>query len=447
MRPFSLLVPLLLLSLPGVETVTTIASPPGIQVYVQAVGTPAYSQATAHAPAFADRQLWPHLTGKEAFATQTWPKARLLVYSPEGKGWLEDGKPASTPPDENTDVLLPEAEKPYAVALGEAERKYQVYRHITIGRNVTFKAGGDGVGRKIAGNVWIKQGGSMYAQGATRFIGTGHSFFRNDNLDETYLDNWKRRQRNLVSQYFAFSRQGGSVEFFGYAAVLDEFGVDCPVVVGVDSKLLAGRNASPVIGKNGHLALLDGAVWGKWSNEIQNRDLHCDGRISGGLPDRPLTRSASLLLNFKNFGNAQYEGPDAESKKGQRLRYSPTPALILGPAAEVRSHGAGRLRLAWGGETPSGTRQMKGWGTEDAKCAARYAWFDAQPRAIDVWAAKGAVVRDVDFDHLRPGGLMLQEADMRSAWTGLGFGPSCQAQGEGLFAVVPDLKQYAATGK
>ena len=43
---------------------------------------------------------------------QTWPKARLLVWARPGRSgtgepgdWLENGQPATEPPDENTDVL------------------------------------------------------------------------------------------------------------------------------------------------------------------------------------------------------------------------------------------------------------------------------------------------------------------------------------------------------
>jgi hypothetical protein len=172
--------------------------------------------------------------------------------------------------------------------------------------------------------------------------------------------------------------------------------------------------------------------------------------LSGGLEGRPLTRPATLCLNFKNPGNAQYDGPDAETKKGQKLDYPPVPGLILGPAASLRSWGAtpeARLRIAWGGETPSHTRQKQGWGTEERDAARRYAWFDALPRAIDLWAAKGAMVEEVSFDDLRPGGLMLQEASMRAAWKGLAFGPGCKAKVEDeLFSKVPDLKAYAKTG-
>ena len=44
------------------------------------------SAAPASAPDLASGKLWPGLTGKEPFATETWPKARVMTWTKPGQG-------------------------------------------------------------------------------------------------------------------------------------------------------------------------------------------------------------------------------------------------------------------------------------------------------------------------------------------------------------------------
>lgn len=436
---------------------------PGMEAYVQAADSAAYAEAKAHDPRFGDRTLWPYTTGKEAYVTQAWPKARLLVWAHPGRSsttnrkggvdptdpanWLEEGKPATRLElGPEVDLLLPASDTEYAVGFrGTAVR--EIVRHVTVERGANWRGGGDGFGRQIAGNVWVKRGGGIYSQGATSFVGQAHTFWRNDNHAMTVPGRNGRPEIPLVSQYFAFTRaQGGSVELLGQNAVLDEFVVSCLVIIGPCSRALAGRRASPKVTKDGHLAFMDGAVWGKWQSELNGIDLHCSGHISGGLPDRPLMRRAQLFIAFKNHSNALYSGTGAEGGPDKPFRHVPVPSLLLAETARIESYGNGRLRIAAAGEVICQSRPKKGWLQEDPACAGRYAWYDTLPRGIDVWVARGAVVAGVEFDDLRRGGILQQEDGIAAAWTDVTFGPGCAAKGADLLSVVPDLKAYAATG-
>jgi hypothetical protein len=311
-------------------------------------GAGGYAKATAGAPAFDDKALWPQLGGKEAYVKETWEKARVLVWAFPGESgwggnkagdhdplagasWLVDGKPLDGPVtfDENTDVVLPDAEKPYTVSLKAAGAK-QDFRHITVGRNGGLHGGGDGKGRRIYGNVWIKRGGSTGNQGATQLVGSKNTFFRNDNAEAD-----DKGKGLMCTQYFVINRdEKGSVEFLGHVTMLDEFRVSGLCIVGPGSRLQPGRNASPVIQQKGTLALMDGAMFGSWANNFPGPDLACSGTIQGGLPDRPLGQNAYLMLHSRTTPRACTTAPAPSRTRMVRRSGAPRPrrcASLRGP--------------------------------------------------------------------------------------------------------------------
>ena len=84
---------------------------------------------TADNPQYDNKKAWPMLVGDEYFQKEKWPKARLLIWAravakqARGKrldpmdpaNWVEaaTGKPAEALPDKDTDIILPDADKPY----------------------------------------------------------------------------------------------------------------------------------------------------------------------------------------------------------------------------------------------------------------------------------------------------------------------------------------------
>ncbi len=116
------------------------------------------SKPTAHNPQFNSKKAWPDLVGDEYFLKEKWPKARVLLWAHAGKSfgrsdprpdpldpnsWIDaaTGKPADAMPDMDTDIILPDADKPYKVVFKGARRR--AFRPLTVGRNATFEPGGE----------------------------------------------------------------------------------------------------------------------------------------------------------------------------------------------------------------------------------------------------------------------------------------------------------------
>jgi len=426
--------------------------------------------ATAHDPQFEKKKLWGDLSSKEYFLDQQWPAGRLYVWAHPGEtanlhrgrrrsprdptdpnNWLVDGTPAKELIfDENTDLLLPGCDTPYEVGFRTTDIR-ETFRHVTIERGAGFIGGGDGRGRVISGNVWIKRGGMMYAQGATSFIGSHHTFFRNDN--PIMSEEAQRRDGRRCSQYFTFNKEAGaSVEFLGCVTVSDEFRVySGTVIVGRDSLLRPGRHASPRIYRDGTLALLDGAFFGKWCNDFGIPDMTVDGgTILGGLPERPLTRNCTFGLSLKNHSNATFSQLDEEMHRESRR----VPALVLLSGSTIRSHTAdprkARLVLTYVPDgigdrssfdlrPPPGSAAAKKVLDRHPEAAKRFAWFDKLPRGLDCFLGTGTVVDGVEFDHLRKGGVLYQDSATKARWANVFFGSGCLARGDDLFTYVEKL--------
>lgn len=391
-----------------------------------ALTSPAYAKATAHEPQFGDKALWPMLSGKERFLLQKMPTGRLLVWDIAANGWTENGKPTDTDPDENTDIVLPDADKPYRGGKGR-----QLWRNVTVGRNCYWQGGGDGVGRQIAGNLWLRQGGRMGGNGAVRFIGAGDAFIRNDN-DQS--QNQGEDDFAYLHQYVHFAKEG-SVEILGHIRVLDEFGVfnGCTLILAPGARVQPGRSATPRVEKGGTMALLDGAYWGKWVNEFHRAvDLKLSGTLQGGLPERPLTRDAHVGLSFRNWKKVNFSvvpGGAAGDEKTERKKGIRDLRLVSLHAAEgsvIRSIAAdptkASLVIGWTGIEKTNT--IGDPEKKDGKFATPEfaAAFNAIPRQVTVALMPGCVVDGVCFDHLHPGGLLVGEAGQQAAWKGVRWG-------------------------
>ncbi|MEX1016573.1 MAG: hypothetical protein WDZ31_07495 [Phycisphaeraceae bacterium] len=441
----------------------------------QASQSPAYLEATAHEPRFEDDALWPMLQGQEAFAEQRGSEqGRAYRWAHPGRnggarwrGALDPTDPSNWIDlatgeraeqlilDEHTDLVLPASEEPYKVGFRDTGVQENL-RHVTINPGAAFIGGGDGVGRTIHGNVWLKRGGAMDAQGATRFVGTAETFFRNDN---TYSrDRSGRGEGTMCSQYFTFEKdESGSIEFLGHTTVLDEFRINgCTVIVGRYSKLQPGRHAAPAISGGGTLALLDYAYFGKWTNDFGQPCLVVEGVVQGGLPERPLTAPATLGIGFKNYTEAE---PDTDVDEKLRNRALPRVAgLVLESGSVLRSYSEApdeaclRITSMWELGYTSATRDLVPPEAErrnreqqfdrDSDQERVWAWFLSLPRGIDVFLGQDVEVRRVTFDHVREGGLLTPDpAALQRRWEGVSFGPGCEAEGAALFTRIESLER------
>ena len=105
------------------------------------------AQPTADNPQFSNKQVWPALVGDEYFLKEKWPQARLLIWAYPGVSesrqgpklltvdpacWIDaaTGKPADAIPDMDTDVILPDSDKPYTADTGSTN--VLTCRHLAI---------------------------------------------------------------------------------------------------------------------------------------------------------------------------------------------------------------------------------------------------------------------------------------------------------------------------
>jgi hypothetical protein len=364
--------------------------------------SPAYDLATAHAPRFADRALWPHFTGKEAYAKQKWPAGRLLVWSggngklKDASKWLEGGKPASRGPDRNTDLVFPPAAKPYKVKGVGVE-----CRHITIGRG----AGVAGGYRSLNpwGNCWVKEGGQI-----TRvdIVGDKCTFFRMDfRRERVPPPSYAKRQafpfgihdKMLVAKY-----REASVELLGTMGVGDEiFVVAGRMVIGPDSEFRFNGQTG-----NGTIEVHDGATLELQSGAVlanhyksggpYDVSIHVGATLRAGSPQRPITRDAFIRADPLPAGKER--------------------GVFCAKGGAVRVHSADpkRARLVFESIAPG--RRLKGMG-------------------IEVHLAGEARLNGVVFDQVRRGGIKLADLSSRRQWRNVFFGPHNAAAEEALFSV------------
>jgi len=176
------------------------------------------------------------------------------------------------------------------------------------------------------GNLWIKRGGRMSNHGAANFVGPGHVFLRNDNTGRLNVYAYREDPGTGITQYFAFNkdRPDASVEILGHSRAGDEFRVHGgTVIVGVDSVIQPGRNAVPFVSAQATLALMDGARFGKWCNQISDCDMELRGTLQGGLPERPLARDALFGLAYHNHnGTDFYQGHTGAPTHGMTIWHS-----------------------------------------------------------------------------------------------------------------------------
>lgn len=425
---------------------------PGLPAFAKSASAQGYTKATAASPNFDNRAIWPTLTGKEAFITETWPApARTLVWARPGmsgnfgkNGELNPADPGSwidlstgKPPervilDEETDLVLPASPTAYGVGFRGSGLR-ETFRHITVENNARFGGGGDGAGRRVFGNVWVKRGGSIYCQGSTTFQGDRHTFFRNDN---------ERGEATMCSQYFTFDLGERTIEFMGMTSVLDEFNVMTgTVIVGIDSVLQPGRSAEPKIEPAGALVLLDGAYFGKWINEFHRAvDLQVSGTLQAGLPERPIARSAAVGLSFRNSQKLDFSPWSDDPKKG--IRDKRLVSAMFRRGARVLTHSTNAdavLLITWTGieatnviGDPAG-RDDKARGQLTNPDMARA--FNSIPRKITVFFEEGVTLDGVQFDNVHAGGLLIETTDAPKPWTNVRFGSRNEGTGPALFQI------------
>ncbi|HUS44565.1 MAG TPA: hypothetical protein VM219_00815 [Phycisphaerae bacterium] len=378
---------------------------------------------SAHNPCFDQPGLWPEDVKETAYYQQKWEPARLLVWARVGervgenalmdpKNWLEyppspsgsavaSGKPATRPPDENTDILFPDSDSFYSIGTGDIALQV---RHLTVGANASM-----GISRmEFCGNVWVRKGQwgpGLHVNFPLAFGGKA-AFARNDDA-----------KIDTFATHFAVNKpKGGSIEFLGPWDVGDELHVNSgTMILGPGSLFSPADRATHLVFPEGTLVLMSGATFLPKGNKCFGHDLVVSGTLQAGTPERPLKSDCVLALGFKAHGEF-----DASLPQNRHLKNMSTPndsGLVINPGARLVVYSAdpakARLVFRWTG-TESGSTHV----APEAPLAS----IKDVPRRIAMTLLGQIDFNGVEFNDVRKGGIVLAHPSINLHWKNLFYG-------------------------
>jgi len=420
---------------------------------------------TANDPRFDDKEVWPDLVGDEYFTKQKWDKTRVLIWGHPGMvqrrggpkidpkdpaNWIDaaTGRPADAIPDMNTDIIMPDADTPYKVAMGI---KNFACRHLTIGRNahLSVEAGGN---FSIFGNLWVRNEGLLTSWRNTIFAGGGDTFLRYDwpadgklkkMHDERLVTPYDPQANETDNPWMGYGRCSRSVatylvhdkapdkstEVIGYVRITDEVGIKSgALIIGRDSRFVTTGPATISVAKGAKVILMDGAHCSHGMNQFPCRDWGVKGEVSGGAPDRPLRRDAYMGIGYKNWMNLPI--PQQENAKkpipttadGDKMYYGygQYSAIINGDLIGYLAESSNaHLVVCWQRISAGGAGC---WGRTDE--AFKKVFPHILPK-IEIWISAASKVENVQFDDLQPGGIVTKSMETFKSWKNVTFGDGC----------------------
>ncbi len=423
------------------------------------------AKSTADNPQFANKKAWSMLVGDEYFPKQKWQEARLLIWGHPGKkpsrkgpkldpkdpaNWIDaaSGKPAASIPDMKTDIIIPDADKPYIVSMG---LQNFACRHLTIGANAAFRVEGGG-NFSIFGNVWVRDTGQLSCWRNLTFAGDADTFVRqgwprdgklkklhDERLISPFDPKEKtppwmqdgRRHRSITTYMVHDKPAGKSTEMLGYVRSLDEVGIKSgTLIIGRMSRFVSMGPSAVSITRGAKVVLMDGAMCCHGQNQFVNRDWQVSGgaEVTGGTPDRPLKRDAYFGVGYRNWTNLPVPDPPNRKKKakpqtGPKLHYgfAGSNARIQGDLIGYPAKGSdARLVVCWQRISAGGAGN---WGRSDE---AFKKVFPNMPPKITIWV-ESARIENVRFDDLHRGGILTPKADIfkSKGWKNVTFGDAC----------------------
>jgi len=390
--------------------------PPAEPWYMKSVKSADYAKATADDPQFQNKELWPEELAKAEFMKQVWPKTRVLVWAGqqgevkdgwEAKYWLEDGKPAEAPFDENSDLVFPDLESGRGWISLTPGRKYQpaAFRHLTVGKGWGI------VGHfSVGGNTWIKNGGVVRYLDSC--VGKDNTFLRSDNGDIQLVD------------HFHFSKaEGSSAELIGHYSSDDNWQINSGLMIlGPDSRIATGNRTDTTVNENGALALMSGSYLSRRLNADWGFDLVVKGKFSAGLPERPLTRDARLGLGYKSKGasisNTNERGNRTPSPADFGMIVMESGSFAVLADAESKAHlvlNCHKLDQDWG---QLGIQ----WSGRKLDPVAGRAATEAVPKLTDMVLLGKVDMSHVRFEDIAKEGIHMSNSANASQWTDVELG-------------------------
>jgi len=392
---------------------------------------------------------------KPAYTTQKWdPPKRLLVWknlngqpknttfeSSDGKlkfpgtnfkgdieNWLVLGEPlVGDKLDRDTDIICPGAglDKLYYVNMPDGG---SIFRHLVVENyaRIGFPS------MNVWGNCWIHERGrqNLTRVSGVEFLGPFHTFIKNARPSlaefcrgggnpEATPQTWDK-SGYVLAQYIGVKKdKTASVEFLGTFVSGDKFRVySGACILGPDSSVHSDTRNGDVVYKDGSLHLMDGALLGKMKAFPLYVSLEVHGVLTAGLPDRPLTRDATIMLGKKDYAGVMGCGPEGDFS-----------ALMVLPGGQMRVHSAdpkmARLVFQSAGFFDQSVDNLAmscaPWNIDGP----RYA---SLPKRIETTFLGDVVLDGVLFKDLHRGGIRLKDAGMTKAWPNVVFDASCQSQ-------------------
>ena len=376
-----------------------------------------------------------------AYAKETWgPPKRLLIWAQPGssgnfsktENWLIYGEAPTGKVwwDDQTDVLLPSAPgNQYKLLPGEQPqlpegRLNYVVRHIMVERNGLITS----FGCAVHGNEWVHRGGSASTRFEHNWVGSRNTYARFDvlpvqPLGTSSLDvqfgvwgakdakHWRPESELAIAQYIGVIKEANaSVELLGTFTSRDKFSsIKGITILGPDSNFSNDTRNGFMVDPGATLVLLDGALWGKRVDWTRGPCFHVHGNLQAGLPDRPLTRDATILVSTSDYGGHLNERDNGGSHQ----------------------EGGGFVLY------PKGTLRIFSSDPATARLVFRCSLSDRRSsmKLINVDLLGEAVLDGVVFMDLWKGGLRLGDLKQKEAWKHVSF-VDCQSQKpEDLYAV------------
>jgi len=390
----------------------------------------------------------PGVSDDEPLAREKWTPVRVLVWARPGVSgsalsagsWTQyastadylakkEGKPARTPPDKDTDLILPDAPEGKAYVAGYTIESFRrkggldhpqlICRHLIVGKG----AGLDGASRMsrgrasygrhlgqdtamaVHGNVTVKDGGYIY--GPRYFLGDKHTYFHMGKSPEPLDRSWIVRKEKNASLTLLGGKydlaEGASIESgrlvlhpncrLGFNA-----GYDARIAVEKLRSVTGLRKGGYVyVHKNAALEMRSGSrICRILEPEDPVADLRIEGLLQIGRPGDKKDKPAVLELGM------------GEGDGGFLRQYG---GLYILRTAKVRNFG--KLAI---------TSHKR-----DTKASVK--------KGVSVFLKKTVDLGDVSFDYLRPGGIAAPDIKTaRASTVGAAYGEHCAAAGDKLFS-------------